>query len=103
MSHFVMNFRIHLKIRLQTCNAFSYTPENSYTAELWYTTENLYTAEHSYTAEFWYTAENWYTTEFWYTSDFAIHEILYTPEFPSTQNYLFSPFHKKYLNMSSKT
>ena len=35
---FVVNFRIHLKIRLQTCNAFSY--------------ENLCTAEHSYTAEF---------------------------------------------------
>ena len=53
---FVMNFRIHLKIRLQTCNAFSY--------------ENLCTAEYSYTAEFLYTSENWYTTGFWYTSEF---------------------------------
>ena len=63
-----MNFCIRLKIRLQICNAFSYTTENSYRAEFWYTAENLYTPEHSYNAEFWYTAENSYTPEFCYTS-----------------------------------
>ena len=58
---FVMNFCIHLKIRLQMCNAFSYTSENLYTAELWYTAEHLYTAENLYTTEFWYTSELSYT------------------------------------------